>query len=141
MSTTINNEFLNPLNALAPQMVACGEAVINGQGRQWMTANITADPSLPESIKDAFPTDAIAAEFESVVNSDVPGSVGAAASLRIQRDVVFSLRRAMTLRYASPVRMAMFGAADQYAYDATSAICAVAYAQDLLRAGQGRVAE
>lgn len=141
MSASVNQEFLLPIQSLAKQAVACGNATVSGQGRVWMTANITADPARPESIKAAMPVSDIAAEFQSVLNSTTPGSVGVAASLRIQRDMVMSLRRAMVQRYASQVRVAMFGAANQLANEATVGVCAVAYVQDLIRAGQGRVGE
>lgn len=134
----VHDEFLTHINLVAAQRAACGQAAATGRGRQWMTAGVVADPADPTVILQSFPRSEIEADFDQVVNGRPPGTIGEGASLRMQRDLLISLQRAIRMRYVSPVRLNLMAASGQASAVLATTRMATDYVQDLLRAGQAR---
>jgi hypothetical protein len=138
MDVAINSQLLAHLNSLGEQAAACGQAVVTGQGRRWMTGAAVGELMSADEVAAQFPFKDIDAVTEEILSDRTKGTVGTYGSSVVQKATMISLRRAMQLRHASPVRLRYHRAAEHLGYSSSTQTAVTSYIQDLNRGGQGK---
>lgn len=134
--TQLGATFTAFVAALQAHSAAAAAAALSGAPAPWFIPPGVDDLSDPEAITPGFDRRDLSAAYETALTAP-DGTVGGAAGLKLQLDILGAAERAFRLRHASSIRALYHDAARAAGHGHSRG--PVAYnqqiAQDLLRAG------
>jgi hypothetical protein len=138
----LHTRFTAQVQQLAAEAGLMHKSVTAGEPRPWQLGdlngwdgNVTDIPGMAKP----FDRSEIGQNFADVYQPKEPGTVGDAATLRVQNDYLAAMERAFRTRHASSVRAAIMAAGRRNGHGSDQGPLldgVIRYAQDLLKAGQ-----
>lgn len=138
----VHARFTAQVQRLAAEAGLLHKSVTTGAGREWQLGDLngwSGDVTDIPGMARPFDRKEIGQNFADVYQPKSPGTVGDAATLRLQNDYLAAMERAFRTRHASSVRAAVMAAGRRSGHgDGQGPLLdgVIRYAQDLLKAGQ-----
>lgn len=138
----VHTRFTAQVQQLAAEAGLIHQGVTSGDGREWQLGDLngwSGDVTDIPGMARPFDRSEIGQNFADVYQPAEPGTVGDAATLRLQNDYLAAMERAFRTRHASSVRCTIMAAGRRNGHQSGQGPLldgVIRYAQDLLTAGQ-----